>query len=70
MTTKTAAEQVVEILETIKRGLDEGCDNGGIIDTLWASGTETLFDYIDRELERWRAEQGGAPKTASQGGEA
>lgn len=41
------------VLHTIKKSLEVANESGDIADTLWTVGSmsETLFDYIDRQIE-------------------
>ena len=47
-----AAPELLEALQTTARVLDEANERGEFRDTLWASETETLFDFIDNAIAK------------------
>lgn len=46
--------ELLEAFKSVKVTLDAENLNGNIIDTLWYSDFETLFDYMDSVLERYK----------------
>jgi hypothetical protein len=63
-TTNTLAEALRNVRACL--GFENEKRNGPINDTIWYSGTETLFDYIDKTLAAYEAQAQAEAKPADE----